>query len=252
MYLFRAEAARSFYKELSDEFDGLILENCGSGAMRSDLGILSDFTLQSTSDECCYQYYPSIISGSVAVMPPEKAGIWCYPYPIRNNPNLDKFPFGSEEYKNFMADGEETVFNMVNGLMGCMYLSGRIDEADAINKSLIHEGTEVFKKYRCHTADAYPVWPCGRIVRNDPKNTALGLPSKSGDTLTLAVWRLSADNSDTVVNLSKYGTVSDVELVYPQNTVKTEYTVENNILRVTLPVQNSARFFEIKLVTRKA
>lgn len=61
---------------------GLIIENCGSGAMRSDLAAHQHFHLQSTSDLETYTMYPAVISGLGANLLPEQMGIWSYPIPL--------------------------------------------------------------------------------------------------------------------------------------------------------------------------
>ena len=58
------------------------------------------------------------------------------------------YEFNTKEYRKEREDGEETIFNMVNGMLGCMYLSGRIDEADENNQKLIKQGVETYKKIR--------------------------------------------------------------------------------------------------------
>lgn len=74
-------AFKSFIDELASDYPDLIIENCGSGAMRADMGTLSHFLLQSVSDQEDYFRMPSIVSGSQACIPPETCGIWSYPYP---------------------------------------------------------------------------------------------------------------------------------------------------------------------------
>ena len=60
-------AVRSFYRELREEFPDLILENCGSGGLRSDYGMLRIFDVQSTSDQEIAANYPSIVQGALAM-----------------------------------------------------------------------------------------------------------------------------------------------------------------------------------------
>lgn len=74
-------AAMAFYDGLKSAFPDLYLENCGSGAMRSDYGTLKHFCLQSTSDQELYYLNPPIAQGTLANILPEQAGIWAYPYP---------------------------------------------------------------------------------------------------------------------------------------------------------------------------
>lgn len=120
--------------------------------MRSDNGTLRHFELQSTSDQEFYELNPSIASGYAACIAPEKAGIWSYPYPVsfyEIQKGLDVY--ADKSRMEALADGEQTAFNMINALCGVLYLSGRIDKADAFNKQLIKDGTEVYKKYPVRT-----------------------------------------------------------------------------------------------------
>ena len=157
-------AVYSFVEELYQRFPDLLIENCGSGAMRSDHAMLKRCVIQSTSDQEIFFKNPSIIQGSLAVMPSAKAGIWAYPYHVDATPEEFHNPDEAQVRANKIlqcADGENTIFNMVTGNMGAMYMSGRLDWADEYNKKLIHEGTALFKKNREFIANAYPVYPTG-------------------------------------------------------------------------------------------
>jgi len=243
------DAFYDFIDEVQNDYPDLMMENCGSGAMRCDNGTLSRFHLQSTSDQEFYYKNPSIASGTLAYLAPEKAGIWSYPYPISyyERPKAEEF-LRSKEYKAKMADGEQTIFNMINSLCGTLYLSGRIDTADRENAKLIREGVSVFKKYRSHNASAYPIWPCGRLKINDDSFSALGLISENNKKITLAVFRINTATETLTIDLSKWTNAkTKVKLAYPSNPKGTEYVFNNNTrsLTIKLPKNNSARYFEI-------
>lgn len=244
------ESFYTFIDRIKKKYPDLYIENCGSGAMRCDTGTLRHFELQSTSDQEIYYLNPSIISGSCAYMAPEKAGIWAYPYPVSFYEKSKEADLFDEEYVNCRADGEETVFNMVNALCGTLYLSGRIDKADENNTKLIKEGVEVFKRYRSHICKAYPVWPKGMQSIADRTCSSLGFISEDRKRMTLAVWKLE-DRAEVIeVNLSKYfaGRKVRVELIYPSS-IFTEfvYNVNSGILSVRMLKNRTARFFEIVL-----
>ena len=238
-----ADAFYLFIDKIREKYPDLIIENCGSGAMRSDGKTLSHFHLQSTSDQEVYSCYPSILSGSMACMPPEKAGIWSYPYPIRFKKRID-YTFTGEELESF-KDGKETVFNMVNSMLGVMYLSGRPDAFDDFNTSLVKEGIQVYKRIRHHISKAYPVYPSGRFRISDTGIYSFGL--KDGNELYLAVWRIN-DNSDRngEIDLSKYGTVKSVQKLYP-SLKDYSCTVCGNLIRVSLPTGNSAMLINVEM-----
>lgn len=242
----------SFIDEVRIRHPKLIIENCGSGALREDSGILSHFHLQSTSDQEIYYKYPPVISGTLANVLPEQAGIWSFPYPIMF---LDMIKDGDarlkeEAYIASMADGEETVFNMVNGMCGSLYMSGRLDECDVYNMSLVKEGIAVYKELRNHIRTAYPIWPDGRLRMNNDTFGSLGLISDAGDMITLAVWRFATNKDTYSIDLSRRikGDAS-AEIIYPKNHEGTEfvYNKSNRSLSVKLPKTYTARLFKITI-----
>lgn len=245
------DAFYSLIDEVKAKHPDLKIENCGSGAMRCDNGTLSHFELQSTSDQEQYTWNSSIVSGALSVMPPEKAGIWAYPYPISYYENQEKAEIWKDKaYIAKMADGEQTVYNMINALCGTLYLSGRIEHMDRKNFALVKEGVKAFKKYRLHNANGYPVWPCGHFDMGDRSYSAHGILSENKKKLTLAVYRRDVCDDTIMIDLSKYTSKNTkVKLAYPSNPMGAEYSFapSSGILTVKLPKANSARFFEINI-----
>lgn len=246
------EAFYALIDKIQAKYPDMHIENCGSGAMRCDTGTLRHFQLQSTSDQEFYYFNPSIVSGSLAYLAPEKAGVWAYPYPVSYYENHKKLDMQADEaYMNSKKDGEETVFNMVNALCGTLYLSGRIDFADEFNTSLIKEGVEAFKKYRTHNSKAFPVYPSGHLSIADRTHSSLGLLSDDGKKMTLAVWKFEDSSEVIKIDLSKYfgGKKAKAALAYPSS-IETEYTYNANtsILSVRMPKDRTARFFEINVM----
>ena len=246
------EAFYALIDKIQAKYPDMYIENCGSGAMRCDTGTLRHFQLQSTSDQEFYFFNPSIISGSLGYLAPEKAGVWSYPYPVSFYQNRAGLKMNEDaEYMKAKEDGEETAFNMINALCGSLYLSGRIDFADELNTQLIKDGVEAFKKYRVHNSKAFPVWPCGHLSIADRTHSALGLLSADGKKMTLAVWKFEDSAEVIEINLNKYfcGKKVNVEFVYP-TAIETEfvYNKNTNILSVRMPKDRSARFFEINVM----
>ena len=215
------EAVLDFFDEVHRRHPGIIIENCGSGAMRADNGFLSHFEMQSSSDQELYYRYPSILSGSLACMTPEKCGVWAYPYPFYlpfDGSSIDQFndeALWAKKREQF-ADGEDTVFNMVSGLMGCLYLSGRIDRCDEKNAALVKEGIALFKRNRASLTRSVPVWPAGTFSIEEEGMFCTGLLDKEAGKLRLAVWNINAHKKTAVFNLSKWaGRYSSAAIVYP-------------------------------------
>lgn len=191
-----------FIDSLKSKYPDLIIENCGGGAKRSDWGTLKHFAIQSTSDQENYLKNPSIISGSLALMPPEKAGIWCYPYPVGFAKRIKNHLSLSEKKK--MADGVQTSFNVVNGFMGATYLSGRIDDMDEVNLNILKESIKVYKENRDFISSSFPIYPKGMLKMSHGKEHALGLINEERSKIVLAVWNLSKTARKIEIDLTKY------------------------------------------------
>lgn len=240
----------SFVDEVIAKHPGLMIENCGSGAMRCDHGTLSHFHIQSTSDQEYFDRYPSIIQGMLACMPPERAGIWAYPYPI----DFHKFPAYPEIYPApegdemaAISDPWQTAFNMVNGLMGCLYLSGRICYADEQGMKLISDAISLYKKNRLTVKDATPVYPTGMARLSYTGFATLGLFNPKANKLLLAVWRAKGDKDTLTVDLSKYlGDTARLVTTYPHLDGMTCAFADKH-LTVTFTQDIGAAYFELDL-----
>ena len=170
--------------------------------MRSDEGTLSHFHLQSVSDQEDYFRLPSIVSGSEVCYPPERCEVWTYPYPVKIDYRESFMP--SPEFTARFTDGKNTVYNMVSGLAGLMYLSGRIDCEDQSGERLIRGGTELYKKYRDNVSASFPVFPTGTFdIDSDGVNT-FGLLNDSAGLLMLYIWNNDASVKNLELDLDKY------------------------------------------------
>ncbi|MFD7656067.1 glycoside hydrolase family 36 protein [Actinosynnema sp. NPDC059797] len=120
---------------------GLLLENCASGAMRMDYALLSRLHLQSTSDQQNPLLYPPIAAAAPASVLPEQCGNWAYAQPG-------------------MTD-EEAVFTLATGVLGRLYLAGRVDLMDPGRRALVREAVSAHKALRAEIAGSAPFWPLG-------------------------------------------------------------------------------------------
>lgn len=238
-----AAAFYGFTEELRREFPDLILESCASGAMRSDMETLSHFDLQSVSDQEDHFRLPSIVSGTEACIPPEACGVWAYPYPVKIDFRASFTP--SAEFTNRFTDGKTTVYCLVTGLLGLMYLSGRIDCADGFNRSLIKEAAELYKKYRGYISRSVPVYPTGTFDIDTDKTDTFGLYGKKDGVLTLGVWNNSEQPSEICLELCKYFANGKIEDVYPR-IGGYEAAIDKSKLTVKLPGGKSAAFIAIR------
>ena len=139
------------------------------------------------------------------------------------------------------ADGRETIFNMVNGMSGLLYLSGRIDLADETNLNLIKEGVRVYKTYNAEICKRYPVFPFGLKNMGETDKNALGLLSEDGSDVILSIWALSEREFE--VDLSEYG-FKTVKKLYGD---RIEYELSGGRLKVKLAQKYSAAILKAEV-----
>ena len=239
--------ARAFYDFIDGiraEFPDLIIENCGSGAMRADMETLSHFHLQSVSDQEDYFRLPSIVSGKQASIPPERCGIWAYPYPVNIRYRETFTP--SKEFTERFTDGKVTVYCMTTGLMGLMYLSGRIDCADEYNTALIKEAADIYKAARGYIVKSVPVYPTGTFDIDNTDVTSFALHDKEDRVLMLSVWNNTDWNLKKQIDLSKYVTGKpEIIKAYP-NIKGYKAELSEKALSAELPTGKSALYVLIK------
>ena len=187
-------AVNAFYAEVRERFPGLYLENCSSGGMRADGNTNRNFHLQSVSD--CEEFYkmPPLVCGAMLGLLPEQTGIWAYPYP-RVFWDMNGEEYLTDAYREEQADGRNTAFNMINGMAGALYLSGKIDRADENNFRLIEEGVSLYKRLRPFLSEAVPFYPLP--LRHIGEDTFHALGLRGGCRAVVAVWRTNA-REDTV------------------------------------------------------
>jgi len=245
---------RAFYgfmDEVREKHPMLIIENCGSGGMREDYGALSHFHLQSSSDQETYHNYPSILIGSLAGVLPEQLGIWAYPYPLLFSDINQPEVLTSDKYQDGMKNGEQTIFNLVNGLCGNLYLSGHLEVADKLNMDLIKEGICLYKKERAHIHNSYPFMPIGfNCINNKNSWAAVALANKENTRLLLAVWRLgSADEFKELPLYGWEGKCAVITQIYPEKgyEIETYYNRVKGVLTVHMPDTYTARYFQIEI-----
>ncbi|MEU4739800.1 glycoside hydrolase family 36 protein [Actinosynnema sp. NPDC023658] len=146
---------------------GLLLENCASGAMRMDYAILSRLHVQSTSDQQNPLLYPPIAAAAPASVLPEQAGNWAYAQP------------------GMSAD--QAAFTLATGVLGRLYLAGRVDLMDPARRALVREAVTVHKGLAAEISASVPFWPFGLTDRTGPW-VAQGLRTEAAGYVT--VWRL--------------------------------------------------------------
>jgi alpha-galactosidase len=178
-----------------DRHPGLILENCASGAMRSDFAMTSRLQLQSTSDQQDYLRYPPIAAAAPALVTPEQAANWAYP---------------AED-----MDEEETAFTLATSLLGRFYLSGHLNRLTAAQLDLVREAVAANAALRELIGKGRPFWPLGTPEWDAPW-VALGL--QAGDSCVITVWSRDPTGApQTLLQLPQLaGSDVSVDAVFPR------------------------------------
>ena len=214
-------ALHQWYEDLFRAHPDLVIENCGSGAMRMDYGMLRVLSLQSTSDQTdCY--YNSYIASSIASgVTPEQGGMWVYPYE---------------------DDREHVIYNMVNGLLLRPYMSGMVWKLGEESMDLLKEGIALYKRIRPEVRRALPFFPLGFNTIHDQ---VLSWGLRLEDHAYLAVF---TPKTDTAVIPLDFGEkkVCSAQVLYPA-AADCEYHLENGILKVKMPQEKAARLFRLEL-----
>ncbi|WP_205661121.1 glycoside hydrolase family 36 protein [Amycolatopsis vastitatis] len=210
-----------------DRHPGLILENCASGAMRMDYALLSRMQLQSTSDQQDYLRYPPIAVAAPLSVLPEQSASWAYPQPD-------------------MAD-EDFAYTVCTGLLGRLYLSGRLDLMSAEQRASVRSAVEAYHEIRKGLNKAVPLWPLGLPGWSDPW---LSLALCSGDVTHLAVWRRGRDAGPVTLSLPHLRSRHvHIEVRYPRDlpawTVDWDTGTGSLTLTPTPHTTASARLFRI-------
>lgn len=206
----------------------VIFENCSSGGMRNDYGILSRTQLCSSSDQTNYKWYPSVAVGCAAAILPEQLAVWSYP--LEN------------------GDREEAIFNMVSSLLMRIHLSGQIWLISDEQFNAVREAITLYKnRIRDDIARSIPFYPLGRptIEQTDTYN-AFGLYRPDTKTAWLAVWRLDTVEKRVRLRLpTEIKDITTLQQAYPAEP-QTQIGYENGFLTVELPQPYSARLLALQ------
>ena len=233
------KAFYAFSERLLSDMPELIIENCASGAMRCDFDTLRHFHLQSVSDQEICTNNPSIIRGMLGCIPPEKLGIWSYPFPTAFSEKGNAGLYNAE-YLAERQNGAETVFNMCCAFFGIMTLSGRIDKCDDYNLELIKKGVNAYKASRSFLNGALPVFIGGNQKLFTEGWCALAL--KNGNRLRVGIFRCGGE-STAEFELPPEFANGKIEELYPCTSQNAE--LSNGRLIFSTDEKICARVYEI-------
>lgn len=211
-------AVLSWLDGLLDRHPDLVIENCASGAMRSDFAMLSRLALQSTSDQEDPLLYPAIAVGALAHIGPEQAGNWAYPQPE-------------------MSD-ERIIWTQLTGLAGRVYQAGLVDRLSDGQRALVKESLDVHKATRGVIAASRPRFPLG-LPTWDSDWIAVEF---DGDERYLLVWRHAHADASVEIPVG----AGSAEQIYPAGGAAWTTDASASSLRLTCPVDEaSARMFRL-------
>lgn len=241
-------ALYDFIDEVLAKHPDVIIENCSGGGLRGDYGMSSHCHFQNTSDQEIYWRYPAIFQGHLANFVPEQTTIWSYPWPLLITKQPDLTELSKPEFLAEMADGEQTIFNMINGFCGNMLLSGHFDYADEYNKALVKEGCSYYKYIRQYTHRSTAVFPIGLTPINRKDFTVVGFQNEEAGKLFIAAWRINAPEQELRIPLGKYlSEIKAVKIGYPAAPKDVTFEVKEGTkeLAVHFTKDVQGRFFEI-------
>ena len=221
----------------------LIIENCSSGGLRMDYGMLSRCSIQSTSDQENYLQYAVIAANAPTGVTPEQAAVWAY-------------PMNHEEAISPDALREEVIFNMVSAMLLRIHQSGHLAKLDAKRKALVKQALDIYKTIRQDIRISRPFWPLGLAGYSD-EIVSLGLFVEG--KAYLAVWKRGG-NADCVtlpVSAAVRNALGCEELsitcIYPdRESADAVYDPVQKAVKAALPKPVMARLFELKPAFEKA
>ncbi|GAA2972148.1 alpha-galactosidase [Microbacterium terrae] len=163
-------ALRDWLVAVQRRHPALLIENCASGAMRSDYHLLAVTHIQSTSDQQDALRYAAVAASAPATVLPEQAGNWAYPAVA-------------------MTPGELAV-TLVSGLSGRLYLAGFLDQLSDDAFASVAEAVAFARDHRSALTGSTPFWPVG-LPGWDDDTLALGQHLGDGTDLVF-VWSRGA------------------------------------------------------------
>ncbi len=215
----------------------LIIENCSSGGLRMDYGMLSRCSIQSTSDQENYLQYAVIAANAPTGVTPEQAAVWAY-------------PMNHEESISPDALREEVIFNMVSAMLLRIHQSGHLAKLDEERKALVKQALSVYKTIRPDIRVSRPFWPLGLAGYSD-EIVSLGLFVEG--KAYLAVWKRSGAAKSVTLPISDAVRTAlgsekiALSCIYPgPETAEASYDPLEKAVKVNLPKPVMARLFELK------
>lgn len=223
---------------IMDKYPSLVIEACASGGQRMDYKTLSVYSLMSTSDQVNYKKYPYIVGNILSAVLPEQAAVWSYPV---ESSGIDVYDVGNVESAEYNVPEEQIIMNMVNSMLGRMYLASAVNLLSEEKRALIKEGVEYYESITTAKRRAVPYFPLGFTSFKEEK-IASGFVS--GKTIYLAVWSLGGDGEIEIPIIDFL--IKNVKIAYPSKCMDL-LSFSKNKIKLYLGNGYKARFLEIEI-----
>lgn len=215
------KAYRDWLDRVQKRWPALVIENCASGGMRMEYGLLSRLSIQSLSDQDEAVKLACIAAAAPTAVTPEQAACWSLPQA------------GESE--------EQMIFSMVNTLLLRIHQSGALDALSLGQQALLKEAIALYKTYREELPKALPFWPLGLPA---PEDGLLCLGMDLGERALLAVWRIREEAICRIPLPQRY---EEARQIYPAGRVCPLWLSEGGrLLEANLPPAPAARLYELK------
>lgn len=215
-----ARAYQGWLRSLRERHPTLILENCASGGLRMDYGVLAETHLQSMTDQQDFRRLAAVAAGASLAVAPEQAGIWAYPHATQSV--------------------DEIVFTMTSALLGRVVLSGWLNRLSEQQQYLVSSAVAVYKSFRSELKTATSFWPLG-LPRWEDEWLSVG--AETPDRLLLSVWRRGGAESAFI---PLPGVTPEARLLFPpRDATAATWTSCAGGLELRLPAAPSAILIEI-------
>jgi alpha-galactosidase len=220
-----SRAYLAWVRKLLDRYPHVVIENCSSGAQRTDYAMLAVHPIQSTSDQQDPIRYAAIAASVPTAITPEQSATWAYPQPGWSD--------------------ELNALTVVNSFLGRIHLSGPLDRLSPHQCQLITEGMNVYKSIRADLRHGVPFWPLGVPGWHD-EWICLGI--RSGSRRYISVWRRAGETSSITLPIREAAGIElQAECLYPtQLPSRASWDMVVGGLSVLLPAAPSARLFRLK------
>ena len=211
-------------------YPGLIIENCSSGGMRLEYGMLSRTDMASITDQGDYRLIGGILYNVSKLISPDQCGAWSW--------LEDHF------------DEDTCAFALSNSMAGRMHISGDLLHGGEMKKTLLQQAVAFYKQYR-------HILPSSTVYHHTPdviyhENNRLRVwevAARTGDEAVIVAQRPDAPDGEAVIRprgINRQGryTVS----VFPgciTHTLSGE-ELEADGLHALLPHPFTARVYHLK------